>query len=551
MGLLGGSEAPSNPPQQNEAALHPPAPLASPPTQSLEHTPPMSPVGPPPRRRRIEASIEQHPGVGVVSAVRTGAPAAAAAAAAPAAAAAAAAAGGNSTNAVGSGGNAAASEEMPFSVPRASRRVDIRNVPFPSMRLRDAHAMFVDGAEGLVVRDHPRERRRRDRDRDRDRGNDGKMSFSSIRKSTSVVIHGESVAQRLLAAHRPDEFAPFVPPSFANNNNNNNKQGDQPQPAATSSSSSSAAAAAASAPVAVPAAAAAAASSSGGGMEEGGGGDAAAESMKGSGMRNLANWEHDEQSCSICFEPFEVLQPLRRVDSCGHKYHMWCLDEWLEKHDSCPLCRLNLQDAAAPFLKQPQSSPFPSPPFETARELRDREREARESRLRDFREEIIARVGSRRLAEGDEMFSVDVAAGDEGIPLALRLGGRRRERERERDREMRAAREQRRENERQRRRGILTGRHGWEVLMGDDLPSARRSPPRPARPSRAAGVPTTPPRTTRRSRSPSPDMPDMLVEPSVAGRSRVRGANRHANDSPRGNDGPAMSVEVFFGGRHE
>ncbi|XP_027070483.2 E3 ubiquitin-protein ligase ATL42-like [Coffea arabica] len=43
--------------------------------------------------------------------------------------------------------------------------------------------------------------------------------------------------------------------------------------------------------------------------------------------------------CAICLSKFEDIEVLRLLPKCKHAFHINCLDEWLEKHSSCPLCR--------------------------------------------------------------------------------------------------------------------------------------------------------------------------------------------------------------------
>ncbi|KAL3535709.1 hypothetical protein ACH5RR_004170 [Cinchona calisaya] len=43
--------------------------------------------------------------------------------------------------------------------------------------------------------------------------------------------------------------------------------------------------------------------------------------------------------CAICLSKFEDVEILRLLPKCKHAFHINCLDEWLEKHSSCPLCR--------------------------------------------------------------------------------------------------------------------------------------------------------------------------------------------------------------------
>ena len=48
-----------------------------------------------------------------------------------------------------------------------------------------------------------------------------------------------------------------------------------------------------------------------------------------------------QNECTICLENFnenEILYELK----CKHYYHKTCIDDWLSKKRTCPLCRLNL-----------------------------------------------------------------------------------------------------------------------------------------------------------------------------------------------------------------
>ncbi|XP_073120410.1 E3 ubiquitin-protein ligase ATL42-like [Henckelia pumila] len=43
--------------------------------------------------------------------------------------------------------------------------------------------------------------------------------------------------------------------------------------------------------------------------------------------------------CVVCLSRFEDSEILRLLPKCRHAFHMNCIDKWLEKHSSCPLCR--------------------------------------------------------------------------------------------------------------------------------------------------------------------------------------------------------------------
>ncbi|KAJ8528276.1 hypothetical protein K7X08_021968 [Anisodus acutangulus] len=43
--------------------------------------------------------------------------------------------------------------------------------------------------------------------------------------------------------------------------------------------------------------------------------------------------------CAVCLSRFEDVEILRLLPKCKHAFHINCIDQWLEKHSSCPLCR--------------------------------------------------------------------------------------------------------------------------------------------------------------------------------------------------------------------
>lgn len=49
--------------------------------------------------------------------------------------------------------------------------------------------------------------------------------------------------------------------------------------------------------------------------------------------------------CSICLGEYQEKEVLRIMPKCGHNFHLSCIDVWLRKQSTCPVCRLSLQDS--------------------------------------------------------------------------------------------------------------------------------------------------------------------------------------------------------------
>ncbi|KAF5464169.1 hypothetical protein F2P56_014264 [Juglans regia] len=74
----------------------------------------------------------------------------------------------------------------------------------------------------------------------------------------------------------------------------------------------------------------------------------------------------DDPQCSICLAEYQEKEVLRIMPKCGHTYHLSCIDVWLRKQSTCPVCRLPLQDSFGrrhmrpPLFDIPQSLDDPA-----------------------------------------------------------------------------------------------------------------------------------------------------------------------------------------------
>ena len=74
--------------------------------------------------------------------------------------------------------------------------------------------------------------------------------------------------------------------------------------------------------------------------------------------------DHDENGvmCSICLEPFESGEEIAwsKHMKCQHIFHSDCLEQWLMKHDDCPICRKAFIEDTDLFKKELESNVVPT-----------------------------------------------------------------------------------------------------------------------------------------------------------------------------------------------
>ena len=52
----------------------------------------------------------------------------------------------------------------------------------------------------------------------------------------------------------------------------------------------------------------------------------------------------ETENCLICMEDYNCGQFKRLLPNCKHCFHKKCIDKWLKKKASCPICRDELKD---------------------------------------------------------------------------------------------------------------------------------------------------------------------------------------------------------------
>ncbi|KAK5772469.1 NEP1-interacting 1 -like protein [Gossypium arboreum] len=52
----------------------------------------------------------------------------------------------------------------------------------------------------------------------------------------------------------------------------------------------------------------------------------------------------EESYCSICIQGLKDGEMARNLPRCGHIFHLKCIDEWLSRQGTCPMCREDVLD---------------------------------------------------------------------------------------------------------------------------------------------------------------------------------------------------------------
>ena len=60
-------------------------------------------------------------------------------------------------------------------------------------------------------------------------------------------------------------------------------------------------------------------------------------------LMQLSNTGENENLCSICQLNIEENTICRKLNNCAHYFHVSCIDRWLQEHNSCPTCRVEIR----------------------------------------------------------------------------------------------------------------------------------------------------------------------------------------------------------------
>lgn len=81
-------------------------------------------------------------------------------------------------------------------------------------------------------------------------------------------------------------------------------------------------------------------------------------------FQSLKSGDSDQEAeelkscCSICLSDYKESEVVREIPDCGHMFHVVCIDQWLRRHATCPICRIS--PTILPTCL-PQRTPTPAP----------------------------------------------------------------------------------------------------------------------------------------------------------------------------------------------
>ncbi|GMN50590.1 hypothetical protein TIFTF001_019754 [Ficus carica] len=116
--------------------------------------------------------------------------------------------------------------------------------------------------------------------------------------------------------------------------------------------------------------------------------------------------------CAVCLSKYEEIEVLRLLPKCKHAFHINCIDHWLEKHSTCPLCRHRVSSEDLKLITYSNSMRF----------LWNKQSEPREDENNTelFVQREESRGGSSRFSIGSSFRKVHEKGGDKEGELLIR-----------------------------------------------------------------------------------------------------------------------------------
>lgn len=65
----------------------------------------------------------------------------------------------------------------------------------------------------------------------------------------------------------------------------------------------------------------------------------------------------EDNQCAVCLGDYQLDEKLQELPVCKHLFHVSCIDEWLAKNTTCPICRSSVnQDECNSSLQRPEEN---------------------------------------------------------------------------------------------------------------------------------------------------------------------------------------------------
>ncbi|KAI5054480.1 hypothetical protein GOP47_0030628, partial [Adiantum capillus-veneris] len=62
---------------------------------------------------------------------------------------------------------------------------------------------------------------------------------------------------------------------------------------------------------------------------------------------------YQDSRCSVCLSDYQNNEKLQQLPVCKHFFHVPCINQWLAKNATCPICRLSLNEMEMGVLNNP------------------------------------------------------------------------------------------------------------------------------------------------------------------------------------------------------